>query len=442
MESLRLFRRFLPALILPAMMMVVESRAQSNVSVYATGLISPIGIEIDDQGRLWVGEEGTGNNDSRVSVITTDGQVHPFLTGLPSELVEGDPLGAEHVYLDASGDLLIMQGEGSNFLSESVLTISTAGFSPGDTSRRIDDLKAIHKIGRFTLSQGAASTNTYALAIGPDENLYIVDAGLNGIVRLDRCTGNLSVFATFDPIPNPTTEGPPFMDAVPTGIVYTGDKFYVGLFVGFPFLPDSSRIVEVDLDGNVSVLKTGLTSIVDVAVDPRDGNVVFLQFARWEFPFVPNSGGVFKLKNGAIDTVAFGLNFPAGLRFAPNGDLFVSSFADGQILKITFSTTAVETRPNGALPQAFGLNQNYPNPFNPSTTINFEVPKAAQVIMKIYDTLGREVRTLFDGRLEAGAHNKMWDGKDHNGISIGSGVYFVKMTSDGFESSKRMLLVK
>jgi len=442
MESLRSFRRFLLALILPAMMMSVESRAQTNVSVYATGLTSPIGIEIDDQGRLWVGEEGTGNNDSRVSVITTDGQVYPFLTGLPSEIVEGDPFGAEHLAFDANGNLLIAQGEGSNFLSESILTIDASGFSTDDTARSVNDLKAIHKIGPFSLSQGAATTNTYSLAVGPDENLYIVDAGLNGIVKLERCTGNLSVFATFDPIPNLTTEGPPFMDAVPTGIVYTGDKFYVGLFVGFPFLLDSSRVVEVDLDGNVSLLKTGLTSVVDVAVDPRDGNVVFLQFARWEFPFVPNTGGVFKLKNGAIDTVAFGLNFPTGLRFAPNGDLFVSSFADGQILKITFSTTAVATRPNGALPQAFGLNQNYPNPFNPSTTINFEVPKAAQVIMKIYDTLGREVRTLFDGRLEAGAHNKVWDGKDNSGISIGSGVYFVKMTSDGFESSKRMLLVK
>lgn len=442
MESFRLFRRFLLALILSAMMMVVESRAQTNVSVYATGLVSPIGIEIDDQGRLWVGEEGTGNNDSRVSVITTDGQVHPFLTGLPSELVEGDPLGAEHVVFDANGNLLIAQGEGSNFLSESILSIDASGYSPDDTARSVNDLKAIHKIGPFSLSHGAATTNTYSLAIGPDDNLYIVDAGLNGIVKLDRCTGDLSVFATFDPISNPTTEGPPFMGAVPTGIVFSGDKFYVGLFVGFPFIPDSSRIVQVDLDGNVSLVKTGLTSVVDVAVDPRDGNVVFLQFARWEFPFVPNSGGVFKLKNGAIDTVAFGLNFPTGLRFAPNGDLFVSSFADGQILKIIFSTTAVETQPGEILPSEFALNQNYPNPFNPSTTINFEAPKAAQVSLKIYDTLGREVRTLFDGRLEAGTHNKVWDGKDNNGMTISSGVYFVKMTSADFESAKRMLLVK
>jgi photosystem II stability/assembly factor-like uncharacterized protein len=344
MKPVQLIKKFSLLFSLLVMASTLDVRAQANVSVYATGLTSPIGLEIDAQGWLWVGEEGTGNNDSRVSVVTTDGQVHPFLTGLPSELVEGDPLGAEHLYLDVNGNLLIMQGEGSDFLSESVLTISTAGFSPGDTSRKIDDLKAIHKIGRFSLSQGAATTNPYALAIGPDDNLYIVDAGLNGIVKLERCTGNLSVFATFDPIPNPTSEGPPVMDAVPTGIVHSGSKFYVGLFVGFPFLPDSSRIVQVDLNGNVAILKNGLTSVVDLAIDPRDGNLVFLQFARWEFPFAPNSGGVFKLKNGAVDTIAYGLNFPTGLRFNNSGDLFVSSFADGQILKITSSLAAAQWR--------------------------------------------------------------------------------------------------
>jgi len=344
MKSVRLFQRLLLLAGLLIIASNVDLRAQANVSVYATGLTSPIGLEIDNQGRLWVAEEGTGNKDSRISVVTTDGKVHPFLTGLPSEIVEGDPLGAEHLYLDANGDLLIMQGEGSDFLSESVLTISTAGFSPGDTSRKINDLKAIHKIGRFSLSNGGVTTNPYAMAIGPDDNLYIVDAGLNGIVKLERCTGNLSVFATFDPIPNPTTEGPPFMDPVPTGIVFDGNKFYVGLFVGFPFLPDSSRIMQVDLNGNVSLLKTGLTSVVNLAIDPRDGNLVFLQFARWEFPFVPNTGGVFKLKNGAIDTIAFGLNFTTGLRFNTNGDLFVSSFADGQILKITSRLAAGQWR--------------------------------------------------------------------------------------------------
>lgn len=335
MNSLRCLQRLAVMIVLLSLITASQVRAQANVSVYATGLVSPMGLEIDSQGRLWVAEEGTGNKDSRISVVTTDGHVHPFLTGLPSELVEGDPLGAEHLYFDGNGNLLIMQGEGADWLSESILTIDVSGFAPGDTARRLNDLTTVHRIGPFALRNGAPSTNPYALAFGPDKNLYIVDSGANGIVKLDRCTDNLSVFVGFDPIPNPTTEGPPMVDPVPTGIVAAGDKFYVGLFLGFPFLPDSSRIMEVELGGRITTLKNGLTSVVDLAIDPSDGNLVFLQYARWEFPFVPNTGGVFKLKAGKVDTIAYGLNFPTGLRFAPNGDLFVSSFADGQILKIT-----------------------------------------------------------------------------------------------------------
>jgi len=432
--------------------------SQTTVRDYATGLKAPIGLEIDNQGRLWAVEQGTGNNDSRVSVVTTDGMVHPFLTGLPSAIVEGNPSGAEHLYLDANGNLLILQGEGANFLSESVLTISTAGFAPGDTSRKLDDLKAVHKIGRFSLSQGGRSTNPYALAIGPENNLFIVDAGFNGIVKLERCTGNLSVFARFAPIRNPTPVGPPVMDAVPTGIIFRNNKFYVGGFVGFPFPADSSRIYEVDLNGQVSVLKRGLTSVVDLAVDPRDGNLVFLQFDRFALGppppgFRPNTGGVFKLRaGGRIDTLAVGLNFPSGMRFAANGELFVSGLADGKILKITFPTTAVNTRPTATPPQNLTLAQNYPNPFwsaatsrfvgNSETKIRYELPKASRVALKVFNLQGQEVRTLLNEEKPAGAFEVLWDGKDNAGRQLSNGTYLYRIEAQGLVQTKKMVLLQ
>jgi hypothetical protein len=427
---------------------------QATVSDYATGLQVPIGLEIDNQGRLWVAEQGTGNNDSRVSVVTTDGMVHPFLTGLPSAIVEGNPAGAQHLYFDANGNLLILQGEGAHFLSESVLAISTAGFTPGDTSRKIDDLKTVHKIGRFSLSQVGRSTNPYALALGPENNLFIVDAGFNGMVKLERCTGGLSVFATFATVRNPTAVGPPFVDAVPTGIVFRNNKFYVGGFTGFPFLPDSSRIYEVELNGNVSVLKTGLTAVVDLALDPRDGNLVFLQFGRFAFAppppgFRPNTGGVFKLRAGVVDTVVFGLNFPSGLRFAANGDLFISSLAEGKILKITFPVTAVETHRSQGLPKEFGLAQNYPNPFpvkgifgNPGTRISYQLAKPGRVVVKVFNMMGQEVRTLINENKPAGAFEALWDGKDDAGRQMSSGTYLCRFEAQGLAQTRKMVLLQ
>ncbi|GEM_PF-2620689 len=447
MKSAQLFYKLSFLVTLLTMASRVDLHAQTTVSDYATGLTLPIGLEIDNQGRLWVAEQGTGNNDSRISVVTTDRMVHSFLTGLPSEIVEG-PTGAQHLYLDANGNLMILQGEGSNLLSESVLTISTAGYAPGDTSRKLDDLKAIHKIGRFSLSRGARTTNPYTLAVGPESNFFIVDAGFNGIVKQERCTGNLSVFAAFAPVRNPTPVGPPVMDAVPTGIVFRNNKFYIGGFVGFPFLPDSSRIYEVDLNGNVSVLKRGLTAVVDLAVDPRDGNLVFLQFGRFAFAppppdFRPNTGGLFKLRSGGrVDTLAVGLNFPSGMRFAANGDLFVSSLVDGKILKITFPTTAVTTRPNTTLPKNLTLEQNYPNPFNPVTKIRYALPKASRVVLKIFNLQGQEMRTLLNEEKSAGAFEALWDGKDDTGRQMSSGTYLYQIEAQGLAQTKKMVLLQ
>jgi hypothetical protein len=235
---------------------------------------------------------------------------------------------------------------------------------------------------------------------------------------------------------------------VPTGIVFRNNKFYVSGFTGFPFLADSSRIYEVDLNGNISVLKTGLTSVVDLAVDPRDGNLVFLQFGRFAFAppppgFRPNTGGVFKLRaGGRIDTIAVGLNFPSGLRFAANGDLFVSSLADGKILKATFPTTAVATRPNQGLPQEFGLAQNYPNPFNPETKIRYELPQAGRVTLKVFNLQGQEVRILVNEFKPAGAFEALWDGKDDAGRQMSSGTYLYRIEAPGLAQTRKMVLLQ
>ncbi|MGH7563965.1 MAG: hypothetical protein ACREK5_06045 [Gemmatimonadota bacterium] len=85
-----------------------------TVEVVATGLLAPQGIELDDQGRLWIAEQGTGADDGRISVLTPDGQVHPVLVGLPSNLVQGNPEGVHHlVFLGlADGVELLLGAQG------------------------------------------------------------------------------------------------------------------------------------------------------------------------------------------------------------------------------------------------------------------------------------------------------------------------------------------
>ena len=88
-------------------------------------------------------------------------------------------------------------------------------------------------------------------------------------------------------------------------------------------------------------------------------------------------------------------------------------------------------------PQAFYLSQNYPNPFNPSTIINYQLPISSRVILKVFDVLGNEVKTLVNEEKPAGDYKVKFDG-----IGLSSGVYFYQLKSVEFVQTKKMLLIK
>ena len=98
--------------------------------------------------------------------------------------------------------------------------------------------------------------------------------------------------------------------------------------------------------------------------------------------------------------------------------------------------------PGGDIPTAFRLVQNSPNPFNPATTIAFHVPHESRVAVRVYDVSGRVVRTLVDGTKEPGRHAAVWDGRNDQGESCGSGVYFCVMETPESSSSHKMVLLK
>jgi hypothetical protein len=96
----------------------------------------------------------------------------------------------------------------------------------------------------------------------------------------------------------------------------------------------------------------------------------------------------------------------------------------------------VKTESSG-FPNEFQLHQNYPNPFNPTTSISYRLPSASSVRLAVYDMLGREVAVLVDGRKEAGNHIA-----NFNASRLTSGVYFYRLTADGFQDTKQMVLVR
>ncbi|MDD5361730.1 MAG: T9SS type A sorting domain-containing protein [Ignavibacteria bacterium] len=88
-------------------------------------------------------------------------------------------------------------------------------------------------------------------------------------------------------------------------------------------------------------------------------------------------------------------------------------------------------------PSNYKLYQNYPNPFNPSTKIAFDIPKSGLVNITAYDVTGKEVAVIFSGYKNSGSHEV-----NFNAGSLSSGVYFYKISSNGFTGSKKMILIK
>ncbi len=95
------------------------------------------------------------------------------------------------------------------------------------------------------------------------------------------------------------------------------------------------------------------------------------------------------------------------------------------------------------LPETFALYSGYPNPFNPMTTLRYDLPEPSAVRLLIYDVAGRQVRTLISSdKVEAGRHELTWNGRDDRGRTLAAGVYFYRLETGSFSSSKRLTLVK
>ncbi|MFC1724284.1 NosD domain-containing protein [candidate division KSB1 bacterium] len=94
------------------------------------------------------------------------------------------------------------------------------------------------------------------------------------------------------------------------------------------------------------------------------------------------------------------------------------------------------------LPETYTLYQNYPNPFNPETVIRYDIPQSSSVSIRIYNILGKEIKSLVNESKKAGYHRVVWDGTNNNGIKVSSGTYIYRISAGDFVKAKKMVLVK
>ena len=88
------------------------------------------------------------------------------------------------------------------------------------------------------------------------------------------------------------------------------------------------------------------------------------------------------------------------------------------------------------------LRQNFPNPFNSSTKIEFQLTKASNVRIDIYNTVGQRIKILINQKMQSGQHRVQWGGTNNGGIPVSSGTYFYQLMVDNRLITKKMLLLK
>jgi uncharacterized delta-60 repeat protein len=188
----------------------------------------------------------------------------------------------------------------------------------------------------------------------------------------------------------------------------------------------------IDIGTNVKVDLSGNTVVGGCTVSSSSYNLGILKY---------NPAGVqqwFTQYNTTIDSS----NCSCLIALDNTGNVYVGSttFENGtdyDILLAKYSDLIGIKKINNQIPGSFALNQNYPNPFNPATIIKYAIPKNVNVIIKIYDILGREVKTLVNEFQKAGYYEISFDGSN-----LSSGVYFYKIQAGDYKDVKKLVLLK
>lgn len=352
-----------------------QDDSMSQGEVVAQGLNGPMGVLLDSNGDLWIVDSGLGG-ETEVEGFDFTGQTITGNYGPTARIVKvslADGAMTEVATLTSVSNGAENEGGSRLALLDGVLYATGAGWHPAvipstaeaplpgtgslwrvEADGTVSEASPIWQLERDNNPVSAeVDTHPYGLLAGADGMLWVADAGMNALLKVDPATGAAEIMATFDPIPgvfpNPNYNNEMLTDAVPTGVALADGVIYVSYLSGGPFIPGSAKVVAVAEDGTVSDYATGLTMLTDLRAGP-DGALYATQFGLFtEQGPVPGSGAVIRIQPGeASEVVVPGLMFPTSLDFNADGDAFVTvngvgAPASGQVVKFAGLTSMVGT---------------------------------------------------------------------------------------------------
>jgi Secretion system C-terminal sorting domain len=200
---------------------------------------------------------------------------------------------------------------------------------------------------------------------------------------------------------------------------------------------NTSGNIFAGIDGGVCLSTNKGSSWTEVNNGLRCATVWSLAINSSGYIFAATDEGVYlstnngnnwtQVNRGLTNTVVFALAINS------SGNIFAGTV--GGVFRSINSTTDVKTQLT--IPKEFVLLQNYPNPFNPGTVISYLLPENGFVTLKVYDMIGREVKTLVNDRQTAGTHSVKF-----NAGNLSSGVYFYRLQAGNYVNTKKLMLIK
>ena len=220
---------------------------------------------------------------------------------------------------------------------------------------------------------------------------------------------------------------------------------------GFPY-PADYRITLTDQIADTSVAAYGVPAVpmklrVWNLTEDRRARVIFIEKVKDQQLSRDDRLLILEPDDQGVPRVTWSVLF-TGKATDPTplpGDMYVFRIrtpvtaADVYEFRGTLSSVQQATT---AVPSELVLYPNYPNPFNPSTTIRYWLPNSGEIKIALYNVLGQEVRSLFEGWQSAGVHTLSWDGQTNAGLTGGSGIYMCRLQAGQRSLTRKLLLVR
>lgn len=369
-ESQRLRRLVVAATVavclLPMTVSAQQAGPSANVSVYATGLLSPRGLAFGPDGNLYVAEAGLGGTyntagltrasygpclpapsepgvlfggySGRISMVDAAGHRTTIIGNLPSAVAVGPngPVGiigpADVKFFNGVMYGLLDAGciSGNRDVPSGVMQIAPDGtWNEYDLS----SWEYTHPPANPDPADYNADGTWYSIA-GDGTLIYAVNPNSGQIVSVNPLTAQIKQVVDISAIAG---------HVVPTSLVYSNGDLYVADLGTFPIKPGTEKVWQVNLStGKVSVMASGLTMVEGLAMDST-GALYALESSTVAGGPTPATGMVVKINSdGTLSTIASGLTFPTAMTFGPDGNLYVSAKGyggPGEIDKITMGNS-------------------------------------------------------------------------------------------------------